>query len=251
MIDITQDIQVLQGDCLKMLAALPSASADAVITDPPYCSGGGTLGAKQKPPEAKYQSTGTKKQYPTFAGDSLDQRSFVLWCTLWISECVRILRPGGIFLMFIDWRNLPAATDAVQAGGINWRGVASWDKGAGARSPHTGYFRHQCEYIVWGSNGPLNKADGRGPFAGCLRHPVVQSDKHHVTGKPTELMRELVKTAPPGGLILDPFAGSGTTGVACALEGRRFIGIEREQAYVDIADKRIAEAARQTLQVSA
>ena len=248
MIDTTQDVQMLQGDCLKLLADIPSASVDAVITDPPYCSGGKTLNEKQKPPAEKYQSTGHKKQYPAFAGDSLDQRSFVLWCSLWISECARILRPGGMFITFIDWRNLPAMTDAVQVGGISWRGVASWDKGLGARAPHTGYLRHQCEYIVWGGNGCLDKAGGRGPFPGCFRHPVLQRDKHHVTGKPTELMRELVKVAPLGGLVLDPFAGSGTTGVACALEGRRFIGIEREQAYVDIAMQRIAEA-RQTLQV--
>jgi DNA modification methylase len=66
---------------------------------------------------------------------------------------------------------------------------------------------------------------------------------HHPTVKPTELMRYLCRlVTPPGGLVLDPFAGSGSTGVACALEGFQFIGIEREAAYVDIARARIKAA---------
>ena len=62
MIDTTQDVQMLQGDCLKLLADIPSASVDAVITDPPYCSGGNTLSVKGQAPEIKYQSSSTKKQ---------------------------------------------------------------------------------------------------------------------------------------------------------------------------------------------
>ena len=66
----------------------------------------------------------------------------------------------------------------------------------------------------------------------------------HPTVKPIELMRYLVRLTktPTGGVVLDPFTGSGTTGIACVLEGREFIGIEREPEYVEIAEKRIAEA---------
>jgi len=67
-------------------------------------------------------------------------------------------------------------------------------------------------------------------------------DKHHVTGKPTALMRELVRCAPGNSVVLDLFAGSGTTGVATLLEGRRFIGVEREAAYCAIARQRLAAA---------
>ena len=69
------------------------------------------------------------------------------------------------------------------------------------------------------------------------------SQNHHPTVKPIELMRYLVrltKTPTGGGVVLDPFTGSGTTGIACVLEGREFIGIEREAEYVEIAEKRIA-----------
>lgn len=74
---------------------------------------------------------------------------------------------------------------------------------------------------------------------------------HHPTVKPISLMRYLVRLTktPTGGVVLDPFMGSGTTGCACALEGRDFIGIEREADYLEIAEKRIAHWALQpTLQ---
>lgn len=154
---------------------------------------------------------------------------------------MRILRDGGYFLMFTDWRQLPTASDALQSGGCVWRGLVAWDKTEGARSPNKSYFRHQCEYVVWGSRGALGK-DGRGPWPGCFRIPVRQSDKFHLTGKPTKLLRDLVKVAPEGGLVLDPFAGSGTTCVAAVLEGRGYIGIEMDPVYAEIARKRISEA---------
>lgn len=89
---------------------------------------------------------------------------------MWLQEARRILRPGARVMVFTDWRQLPLTTDALQCAGFLWRGVIAWDKGGAARAPHTGYFRHQCEYIVWGSLGPLDRAAGQGgPFPGCVR----------------------------------------------------------------------------------
>jgi len=75
--------------------------------------------------------------------------------------------------------------------------------------------------------------------ATCL---LANEGKKHPTQKPLPLMQWCLGFIPDAGTILDPFAGSGTTGVACAHEGRRFIGIEREPTYFDIACKRIADA---------
>ena len=157
---------------------------------------------------------------------------------------MRATKPGGYCLLFTDWRQLPACTDAFQAGGWIWRGLIAWDKGLGSRAPNTNYFRHQCEYVVWGTNGGNEtlEDDGRGgPWPGCYQINVKQNDKHHMTGKPTPLMRELVQCCPPGGTVLDPFMGSGTTGVACKLEGRNFIGVEMNAEYVAIARGRLGE----------
>lgn len=233
-----EENRVLHGDSLAVLQTLPDASFDAVITDPPYSSGGLFRSDRMGETNDKYTQGGTAIIRPEFAGDNRDQRSWIMWMTLWLSECQRVLKQGAYVLIFTDWRQLPATTDAIQSGGFIWRGVAAWDKGPGARAPHTGYFRHQCEYVVWGSNGSLPAAEHGGPFPGVIQCTVKQADKHHITGKPTELMQQLVQCVPPGGRILDPFFGSGTTGVAAIREGRRFLGIEKTEAYAKIAQER-------------
>ncbi|MDO1880896.1 DNA methyltransferase, partial [Escherichia coli] len=99
-------------------------------------------------------------------------------------------------------------------------------------------FRHQCEYIVWGSKGHLDKSPS-GPFDGCMTFPVIPSKKMHPTGKPEELMAELVRTANSGGTVLDPFIGAGKTGVAELKPGRKFIGIENRDNYFMVAAARL------------
>lgn len=235
------------GEALRVLPRLPSACVAAAITDPPYSSGGQTAGERARDPREKYCHNGEDLGRPSFSGDNRDQRSFRMWATLWMAEAQRVLRPEGYCLVFSDWRQLPTMTDVLQAGGLIWRGVIAWDKGRGARSPHKGYFRHQCEYIAWATNGRCPKRLSDGPLDGCYRETVRQADKFHMTGKPTPLMRELVRCVDPDDLVLDPFAGSGTTGVACLQSGRRFVGIELSQAYCEIAARRLEAATAEGL----
>ncbi len=229
---------VEHADCLAVLHSLPDACVDAIITDPPYSSGGMFRSDRNQEPSIKYVNTGTKIRRPEFAGDNRDQRSFGYWCSLWLSECQRVARPGAPVCVFTDWRQLPIATDVVQAGGWIWRGILVWDKTEGCR-PSLGRFASQSEYAVWGSNGSMPLDRGVGCLPGVVRTPVVQEDKFHITGKPTELLLQVVEICTPGGLILDPFCGSGTTGVAALRRGYRFLGIERETAYVAIARERL------------
>jgi site-specific DNA-methyltransferase (adenine-specific) len=231
--------RLYQGDSLQLLSTLPPASFDLVIADPPYCSGGTTAGERRRAPEDKYAQDGNACGRPSFGGDLKDQRSFTWWTMAWLSLCRGLLRDGGYCLVFTDWRQLPAVTDALQAADFTWRGILAWDKGPSSRAPHKGYIRHQCEYLVWGTNGRCSPASHGGPWPGCHSIPVDRHDKHHLTGKPTRLLRELVQIVPPRGRILDPFAGSGTTLVAAALEGRQAVGIERERPYCEITATRL------------
>jgi site-specific DNA-methyltransferase (adenine-specific) len=107
-----------------------------------------------------------------------------------------------------------------------------------------GRYRAQAEYVVWGSKGAMPLRTEVGVLPGVFRFPVKQADKFHINGKPTELMQQVVRICPPGGRILDPFAGSGTTGVAALLGGYEFIGIEREPVYHEVALARLQEAQR-------
>lgn len=150
-----ESVTLYGGDCLAVLAALPDASVDAVITDPPYSSGGMVRGDRMNDTHSKYvnNDSGSGNNLAAFSGDNRDQRAYGYWCALWLGECLRVTKPGGTCLLFTDWRQLPVTTDALQAGGWVWRGIVPWAK-PGAR-PQAGRFTATCEYVVWGSAGPM------------------------------------------------------------------------------------------------
>ncbi|PAU61950.1 adenine methyltransferase [Pseudomonas sp. PIC25] len=229
--------QLYHGDCLRFLATLGDESVDALITDPPYSSGGLHASARQQCPSSKYIGSDGKK-WNEFVGDNRDQRSQLAWYVLWLSEAHRILKAGSPVCLFTDWRQLPLTTDALQAAGFIWRGITVWDKTEASR-PVPGRFRSQAEYIVWGSKGamPLNRAAPVLP--GVIREPVRKADKFHMTGKPTALMRQVVKICERGGVVLDPFAGSGTTLVAAAMEGFGWLGSEMLKHNITVTQERL------------
>ncbi len=227
------------GDALAILRELPDASVDAVLTDPPYSSGGLHAGARRKEPAAKYQSTGTKRVYPPMLGDLKDQRSFTMWASLWLAECWRIAKPGSPCLVFSDWRQLPAITDAVQAAGWEWRGIVVWHKPS-AR-PMLGSFKRDAEFVVHAVKAPA-KAFTRRCFPGVFAHRVNPAAKVHLTSKPVNLLVDLLAVAPEGGVVLDPFMGGGTTAMACLETGRRVVGVELSKEYYELAATRIEEA---------
>lgn len=230
--------EITHGEALAWLQSLPDGCANGVLTDPPYSSGGTFKGDRNKPTEAKYLRVMTTK-YASFVGDTMDQRSWTVWCSIWLRECKRVCAPESYCLVWTDWRMLPSLTDAFQAGGWTWRGIVPWDKTDAVKPINVGYFRHQCEYVVWGTNS-VSPLDRKGPWPGCYTHYQKPADKLHQTAKPIPVLRQLVKCVKPGGLILDPFAGSGSVAVACRLEGRRSAGCEIGADYYQIATERLS-----------
>lgn len=104
-----------------------------------------------------------------------------------------------------------------------------------------GRFSLSAEYVVIGSNGEL--AEGElSPQNVFPCAPVNGDDKNHIAEKPIDVLRWALSVTPRGSIVLDPFTGSGTTGVACKQMGRRFIGIELDPQYYAIAERRIANA---------
>ena len=242
-----------RGDCLEILSQIEPASIDLVLADPPYSSGGTHAGDRKASTTAKYTASefnGAAK-LPPFSGDNMDQRSFTAFMRWVCSELRQKTKEGGILEMFVDWRNLPAMTDAVQMAGWVWRGICVWDKGISRNQP--GRFRNDCEYIVWASNGDMpidwKAAEGTKAMPGVYHVPSVASkQRQHQTEKPVELLEGLLAIAPADGLVLDAFMGSGSTGVACMNTGRRFVGIELNEQYYDVAMKRIREASDRALE---
>ncbi|WP_327587005.1 site-specific DNA-methyltransferase [Nonomuraea sp. NBC_00507] len=132
--------------------------------------------------------------------------------------------------MFCDWRQTPATSDALQAAGWTWRGVIPWHKPI-ARPVRDG-FRRECEYILWGSHGAPFRHDTPIYLPGLVEGSQPRGhQRHHIMQKPVEVLRQLVRICPAGGTVLDPCAGSGSTGVAALAEGRSFIGIEITSHY--------------------
>jgi DNA modification methylase len=204
------DATLYHGDCLEILPTLPKV--DAVVTDPPYGIG--------------YQS-GYATDALWHAGRSIDGDG----CTTARDRMIEAAA-GVPMLVFGTWRaERPNLT----------RQVLIWDKG--------GALGMGALDIPWKPDHEEIHVLGKG-FVGSrdsgsvLRVSPVQSmaknGRVHPTEKPVRLLEKLCVKVP--GLVLDPFMGSGTTGVACANLGRKFIGIEIERKYFDIACERIAAA---------
>lgn len=233
--------EIREGDSLSLLRTLEAESVDALVTDPPYSSGGQYRGDRMARPNTKYQRS-EAKEMPHFDGDNRDQRGMLAWCSLWLSEAWRACKPGAPFVLFSDWRMLPTMTDAVQAGGFTWRGIVPWHKTNPRRQ--IGRFAAACEFAIWGSKGAMPLERGVAGQPGWVTSSSIPTaSRRHMTEKPVDVMRHLVKICAPGGLVLDPFTGSGSTGEGALLEGRRFLGFEMSAEYAQIARDRLAGVA--------
>lgn len=194
--------------------------ASAVITDPPY--------------GISYQS----KHRADFDRIANDERPFI-W---WLPGAVRVLKDPGVLICFCRWDVAEAFKDAIELAGLRVTSQLVWDRlchGSGDTAAQLGP-RHDLAWLA---------VKGRWKFPGVRLQSVMQHQKPHPTDlthpteKPVSLMSELVKgLTAPGDLVVDPFMGTGATGVACRLNGRAFIGIELDQRYALIAKRRIDEA---------
>jgi site-specific DNA-methyltransferase (adenine-specific) len=231
--ELLSNVQFSQSDALEFVRQIPAGTVDAFIFDPPYASGGLYKSMRSQSTAKKYAASSWHTSNG-FIGDQMDADSWADWIRTLTAACLQALKPGGYFLSFCDWRQLVTATRAIQQGGLLYRGLIVWDKTSSSRAPHKGYFRHQCEYVTWGTKGDLKPATHGGPFDGCYREIVRPKDKRHQTAKPIGLMQHLIQCVPPGGLVVDPTAGSGSTLVAAALSGRRAMGCDLDQQWVDV-----------------
>lgn len=247
---------IVEGESLALLLELGGESVDAVVTDPPYSSGGFTRGDRTAEATAKYSKRFDRDAF-AFTGDNRDQRAFEYWCVLWASQALRVVKTGGAIVQFTDWRQLPTTTNILQAAGFVWRGIYVWNKGKATR-PQMGRFSSASEYAPWGTKGPsldlvevgclpgsIVTAEPEVLMTGINSSPVSGPEREHLTEKPVEVMIDPVSIARPAGVVLDPFAGSGTTGVAALRQGRRFIGIELDPGYAQVARERLEAEERQ------
>ena len=213
------DAVLYLGDCREVLPTL--GKVDAVVTDPPY---------------AVPTQVAQTREITRNAGDlSIAETAYRVHADAW----ARAIGDDGRALVFCDGASYPSLYRAMFSQ-FNLA-LLIWDKG---RIGMGREFRKSHELIVhgWMSKTPIF-GDGIGRADIIKADPVSSEARTHPAEKPVAIVNEVLAICAE--TILDPFMGSGTTGVACVNLGRKFIGIEIERRYFDIAVRRIEEAYRQ------
>lgn len=227
---------VIEADNRDVLLGFAAKSVDHVITDPPYEAEAHT---KHRTNRAVLEGR--------MVDASIDFVAMTEDLRAWVSaEVVRL--SGGWVLAFCQAEGVSPWRACLEQAGAKWRRAQIWVKPDGSPQftgdrPGAGY---ESIATAWAGEGrsSWNGGGSRGVYTYCVGVGGGAPNPHPTT-KPLPLMLELVSLfTDPGDLVLDPFCGSGTTGVACMRLGRRFIGIEKDPKYAQVARDRLAAEAR-------
>ena len=227
------DIQLYNGDCLELMKNIPDGSVDLVLTDPPYPitpkGNAGNSGGMLR--------TESTKRGKVFEHNNID-------CSEYAPEFYRVLKDGSHCYVMTNHFNLIKMLNVFTGCGFHFTKSLIWNKGNKIMGH---YYMSQFEYILFFRKGKGKKINNCGT-ADILSVPNKKTKDEngkniHDTEKPIELMRILIENSSnENDVVLDPFMGVGSTGVACINTNRNFIGIELDKGYFDIAEKRINEA---------
>lgn len=216
-------VEYRRGRSPQALFTQPSGSVGAIVCDPPYGTGGkGVIYGR------RHAGAVTAIQNDADLSE-LQATTPVM---------ARVLSETGVAFVCCAPTLRRAAEDVLEAGGLNPIHVIVWDKGA----PGISYkVRYAHEDIILAVKGDYNPWDAREPIISPIRVARVQYTEHP-NEKPVVLYRKLIRWAlPTGGVVLDPFAGIASCGVAAIAEKCGYIGIECDPQWWGIADRRLAE----------
>ena len=243
---------IIKGDCVAALEALPDQSVDVIFADPPYNLQLG--GALHRPDQSLVDACDDEwDQFASF-------EAYDAFTRAWLLACRRVLKPSGTIWVIGSYHNIFRVGATLQdlnfwiLNDIVWRKANPMPNFKGRR------FQNAHETMIWATRDPKAKgytfnydamkaanddvqmrSDWLFPICnGGERLKDADGKKVHPTQKPEALLaRILMASSKPGDVVLDPFFGSGTTGAVAKRLGRHFVGIEREQAYIDAARERI------------
>jgi len=217
-------IDLRHGDCLEAMKSIPDSSVDLCLTDPPY-------------------NIARENNFKTMGRAGLDfgewDKGFDLFS--YIDEVARILHKNGSFVVFNAWRNLGDIAKYAESKGFDTKDMLRLEKSNPMPRNRDRRYVTDYECAIWftkkKAKWTFNRLDSkyqRPKFVASIETGL------HPTQKNLSLMETLVKIhSNENDIIIDPFMGSGTTGVACKKLNRKFIGIEKDNNYFEIAKKRI------------
>lgn len=253
------------GDCVEVLQnCVDEASVDLIYADPPYNASGKDLSLINNKTGGPYYKINEE-------WDTWEPEAYWKFTVAWISACRRVLKPRGSLYVSCTYHNLGEVLVIGKEVGLRVNNVLVWRKTNAVPSITRRTYKHTVEFVVWfvAGNGwtfnyesvkhlnPYRTKEGKPSQMGdfvevedVFHMPIVQGKERirradgralHPTQKPEKLL-ELIITASsnPGELVLDPFAGSGTTLVVAHRMQRRWIGIEKNSTYYDAAVRRLS-----------
>lgn len=212
-----KDIELWHGDCLEEMKKIAGKSVDLIVTDPPY--------------GMNFQSHRRKKVYNKIANDK-----DLKWTSEFYRQCHRVMRDNTAIYSFCSYHKIDEFKVEFERY-FTLKNILVWVKNNHGSGDLKASYAPKYEFILYGNKG-------RRCFEEIRHEDVLNFNKtrnmYHPTEKPTDLIEFIIKNSSKiNDIILDPFMGSGTTGVACVNTDRRFIGIELDDKYYDIACKRI------------
>jgi len=202
---------ITQGDCIEVMREMPANSVDFILTDPPYLVNYRDRNGRTIPNDAKAD-----------------------WLKPSMLEAYRVLKPNRVAVMFYGWPRVDTFFDAWRAVGFQPVGHMVFRKTYSSKSRFFNY-QHEQAYLLAKGRPPLPKQ----PLADVMDMPY-SGNKLHPTQKPVVALAPLVRSFTLAGeLVLDPFAGSGSSCAAALLTGRRYVGIELDAEYFHQASTRL------------
>ena len=251
--------ELYQGDSLELLKNLPENSVDMIFADPPYnlSNGGFTC-------DAGRMVSVNKGNWDKSKGCN-DDYSFH---HNWLKECKRVLKPSGTLWVSGTYHSIYQCGHALQSLGYHILNDISWFKPNASPNLSCRFFTASHETLIWArkdknakhifnyalmKGGDWHKDDlikkentqMRSVWAIGTPKPIEKRFGKHPTQKPEDLLKRIVLASTnKGDIVLDPFTGSSTTGIASYLYGRKFIGIDMEKSFLDLSVKRFEELDR-------
>lgn len=209
---------LMQGDCLERMKETPDSSVDMILTDPPY--------------GMKFQSNHRNEKYNKIKNDK-----DLSWLDVWVDELFRVAADNTAHYVFCSFHNIDKFKQALEQK-FKIKNMLVWEKNNTSMGDLKSDFAPKYEMVIFIQKGRR--------FINGKRDPNIlkfnrTGNKLHPTQKPVDLLEYLLtKFSDEGATILDPFMGSGSTGVACKNLNRKFIGIELDENYFKIAQDRIS-----------